>query len=411
MTTDTRGLLTQHVGALRFQKYLGVIVAAFGLLYALQTLDGLAADWPTMGGPLGGAAVALVAGSVLLGSVAGVVPTRARSLFLGAAILFCAAVLVWPFSIDGIVPGTPMPWFVGTLPVEAAYLAVAFRRPAAPIWCCMVLTVGVTIVLVARGGLMLADAVADALFGIAISVVLVVLIAAVRGGVERADRAQQAALAGYGRSRLDDATETERVRTDALVHDSVLTTLLTAASAHDPDAEELARRMAVNSLRVLAHVSGSSEVGPAIPFGKALSDAADRFDPLLAGWDVQEAGGLADLVLPVAVCEAIVDAMLHAMTAATVHAPAATTRSVRMSELGPDGVRVVVADDGDPFDPADPGHDRVARLHAAADLMRSVDGRLDVRAGDVRGTVVTLSWGSVVVSGVALRPDREGATA
>jgi hypothetical protein len=406
MTTDTRGPLTQDVGALRFQRYLGVIVAAFGLLYALQTLDGLAADWPTMVGSLGGAAVALVAGSVLLGTVAGFMPSRGRSLFFGAAILFCAAVVVWPLSITGVVPGTPMPWFIGMLPVVASYLSAASRRPFAPIWCAMLLTVAVAIVLVVRGGLPVADAVANALFGVAISVVLVILIAAVRRGVERADQAQQAALAGYGRSRLDDATESERVRTDALVHDSVLTTLLTAASARDAEAEDMARRMATNALRVLAHVGRSAVVGPAVPFGKALGDAADRLDPLLSGWVVQDVGSLSDLVLPVVTSEAIVDAMLHAMTAGALHAPNAINRVVRMSELGPDGLRIVIADDGDAFDAADPGLERGMLLRAAAELMRSVDGRADVRPGDTGGTVVTLSWGSVVVSGVALRPDR-----
>ena len=408
MTTDSGDHPAQRVGALRFQRYLGVIVAGFGLLYALQTLDGLAADWPTMAGPLGGAAVALVAGSVLLGTVAGFVPARARSLFFGASILFCAAVTVWPFSISGVVPGTPMPWFIGMLPVEAAYLSVSFRRPSAPVWSAIALSVGISIVLVVRGGLPVADAVANGLFGVAISVVLVILIAAVRHGVERADRAQQAALAGYGRSRLDDATESERVRTDALVHDSVLTTFLAAASAYEPAAEDMARRMAANALRVLAHVSRSAEVGPAVPFGKALAAAADRFDPLLPGWDVQEVGSLGDLVVPVVVGDAIVDAMLHAMTAGALHAPGAISRSVRMSELGPDGLRIVIADDGDPFDAADPGLERAVLLRAASELMRGVDGRADVRPGDEGGTVVTLSWGSVVVSGVALRPDRVG---
>ncbi|GAA2749895.1 hypothetical protein [Amnibacterium kyonggiense] len=406
MTTDLRGVSAHRVGALRFQKYLGVIVAAFGLLYALQTLDGLVADWPTMAGPVGGAAVALVAGSVLLGTVAGLVPSRARSLFLGASILFCAAAAVWPFSISGPVPDAPMPWFIALLPVVAAYLAVAFRRAAAPIWAAMLLSAAIATVLVLRGGLGIADAVANGLFGIAVSTVLVILIAAVRRGVERADLAQQTALAGYGRSRLDDATEHERVRTDALVHDSVLTTFLAAAAARDPEAEELARRMAANALRVLAHVSRAGDTGPAVPFGKVLGDAADRFAGVLPGWDVQDLGSLHDLVLPVEAGEALVDALLLAVTAGSLHTDEATSRTIRMSELGPDGIRIVLEDDGAAFDPAEAGHERAALLRDAAELMRSVDGRADVRAGSAGGTAVVLSWGSVVVSGTAIRPER-----
>ncbi|MGT2425329.1 hypothetical protein [Amnibacterium kyonggiense] len=406
MTTDGRGVSAHHVGASRFQTYLGVIVAAFGLLYALQTLDGLAADWPTMAGPAGGVAVALVAASVLLGTAAGLVPSRATELFLGASIAFCAAVVVWPFSVHGPVSAAPMPWFIGLLPVVAAYLSVAFRRAAAPIWSAMLLTGAVAAVLVVRGDLDVADAVANGLFGVAVSTVLIVLIAAVRRGVERADLAQQAALAGYGRSRLDDATEHERVRTDALVHDSVLTTFLAAAAAHDPEAEELARRMAANALRVLAHVSRAGDTGPAAPFGKALGDAAERFDPVLQGWDVQDLGGLHDLVLPVAAGEALVDALLLAVTAGSLPATAAAVRRISMTELGPDGIRILVEDDGAAFDPADAGHERATLLRDAAELMRGVDGRADVRSRDSGGTSVVLSWGSVVVTGTAIRPER-----
>jgi len=401
MTSDAGAVPVVRVGALRFQKYLGLIVGLFGLLYALQTLDALVAGWPTMSGTAGGAAVALVAGSVLLGTVAGFTPSRARSLFLGAAILFCGAVVVWPFSISGPVPGTPMPWFIGLMPVQASYLAVSFRRLVAPTACALLLSTGVTVVLVVRGGLGLVESVENGLFGVALSVVLIVLIAAVRRGVARADSAQQAALDGYGRTRLDEATESERVRTDALVHDSVLTTFLAAAAARDPESEELARRMAANALRVLAHVNRAEEAGPAVPFGKVLIDEVERFDPLMPGWDVDVAN-LADLVLPAQAAQMLVTAMLHTMVGSVQHS-GAERRSLVMSELGPDGIRIVLSDDGVPVDLGDPDDPRAVLHSTVVELMRVVDGRADITTG--AGTVVTLSWGSVVVTGTALRPE------
>ncbi|GAA4754066.1 hypothetical protein GCM10025783_28770 [Amnibacterium soli] len=409
MTSDSVPAPVVRVGALRFQKYLGLIVGAFGLLYALQTLDALAAGWPTMSGTAGGAAVALVAGSVLLGSVAGIAPSRARSLFLGAAILFCGAVAVWPFSISGPVPATPMPWFIGLMPVQAAYLAVSFQRLVVPTVGALLISAGVTGVLIARGGLGLAESVENGLFGVAVSVVLIVLIAAVRRGVARADSAQQAALDGYGRSLLDEATESERVRTDALVHDSVLTTFLAAAAARDPESEELARRMASNALRVLAHVNRSEDAGPAVPFGKVLIDEVDRFDPIMPGWDV-EVADLADLVLPAQAAQMIVTAMLHSMTGSVQHS-GAERRSLTMSELGPDGIRVVIADDGAPVDLGDPDDPRAVLHRTVIDLMRVVDGRADIATRRGSGTVVTLSWGSVVVTGTAPRPEPVEASA
>ena len=409
MTTETVLARAPRVGSRRFERYLTVLVAGFGLLYALQTLDAFVADWPSMAGALGGAAVGLVAGSVLIGTVAiAVTPLRARTLFLAASILFCAAVAVWPLAIVEEIPGTPMPWFAALLPVVATYLAVAFRRMGPPIWCALLLSVGIACTLVVRGGLSAADAVANGLFGVVMSVVLVILIAAVRRGVERADAAQHAALSRYAQSRLDDATASERARTDALVHDSVLTTFLSAAAARDAEAEALARRMAANALRVLSHVNRSSATGPAVPFGKVLGDAADRFAPLMADFDIR-VGPLADLVLPVDAADALVASLLEVMETGAVATPDATVRTVRMTELGPDGIQVVVTDDGAGFSPVDPATPRARAFRDAALRMRSVDGRAVVEPAPERGTVVRLSWGSVVVSGTTPQPEAPAA--
>jgi hypothetical protein len=353
--------------------------------------------------------VALVGGSVLLGTVAiAVVPSRARTLFLGASLLFCGAVVLWPLAIVGPIPGTPMPWFAALLPVVATYLAVAFHRMTPPICCALLLSIGIACTLVVRGALPVADAVANGLFGVVMSVVLVILIAAVRRGVERADAAQHAALSRYAQSRLDDATESERARTDALVHDSVLTTFLSAAAARDPEAEALARRMAANALRVLHHVNRSAATGPAVPFGKVLGDAAERLAPLLADHDLQ-VGPLADLVLPVDAADALVACLLEVMETGAAATPEATVRTVRMTELGPDGIRIVVTDDGALVDVTDPTSLRARALRDAALRMRAVDGRAVVEPGPDGGTAVVLSWGSVVVSGVTPQPEEPAA--
>jgi hypothetical protein len=406
MPTDPTGLGTDRVGARRFERYLTTIVAAFGLLYALQTLDAFVADWPSMAGPLGVTTTAFVAAAVLVASAAPVTARFARALLLGGSSLFVVAVAVFPLAIVGPVPSTPMPWLIGMLPVVAAYLVVGFRRVVPPLVCSLLLSTGITIALVVRGGLSVPDAAANGLFGVAVSVVLLVLITAVRGGVDRADRAQRAALGRYGQSRRDDATESERSRTDALVHDSVLTTFLAAASARDPESEELARRMAANALRVLAHVNRSAAARPGVPLGKALGGARERFTPLLGDFDVQ-VGRLADLVLPVEAAEAIVESILQSMETSAAIATDAVVRTVRMTELGPDGIRVVVADDGAGFDPADPSAARSRAHRDVALRMRAVDGRATIESSPAGGTVVRISWGSVVVSGTAPMPATE----
>jgi hypothetical protein len=74
-----------------------------------------------------------------------------------------------------------------------------------------------------------------------------------------------------------------------------------------------------------------------------------------------------------------------------------------MSELGPDGIRIVLSDDGVPVDLGDPDDPRAVLHRTVVELMRGIDGRADITTGP--GTVVTLSWGSVVVTGTAPRPE------
>ena len=65
-----------------------------------------------------------------------------------------------------------------------------------------------------------------------------------RQAAEAVDSAQEAALERYDVAARQHATENERVKVDALVHDSVLTTLLSAAAAGSPEEQALAARMA-----------------------------------------------------------------------------------------------------------------------------------------------------------------------
>ena len=72
------------------------------------------------------------------------------------------------------------------------------------------------------------------------------------------DAAQATALDRYSHAVRQHALEVERVQVDSIVHDSVLTTLLSAARAYTPEAKELAARMAgaaIGHLRDAALVS------------------------------------------------------------------------------------------------------------------------------------------------------------
>ena len=73
------------------------------------------------------------------------------------------------------------------------------------------------------------------------------------------------------------ATEVERVQVDAIVHDSVLTTLLSAARTADPAGRELAAVMAANAMGHLSAAEQGTDEDAAVPLravAKRIVDAA-----------------------------------------------------------------------------------------------------------------------------------------
>lgn len=395
-------------GIVQVERHLVLIIAAFGILYSLQNLDGLIADWPSMSGPLGVAVVSLVAGSCCIALLALRRSKPARQIFAVAVATYALGALLWPFALHGAVPASPPPWLTSMWPVEAVYLCGASRRLGVPLAATAAAAAVLSVLLLGPGGLGVADVVSAILPMVAICAVLAVLIAALRHRIQHAERSRRASLDEYQRSQKDAATEAERARTDALVHDSVLTTLLAAAAAASDEDEQLAGRMARNALRVLAHVNRQDADGQVLPFSLLLQHAHSVAPVAFEVFRV-DAAQVDEVALPSAAADALLAAMVEAMDNSVRHAGDAD-RSLTAEPLGPDGIRVVVADDGVGFEAAT-ALARSGSLHrTVVERMRQVHGRADVVSAPREGTRVTISWGSVVISGT--RPlDDVGAVA
>jgi signal transduction histidine kinase len=391
-----------RAGLRRFDRLFTIIVGVFGLLFALQTGDSLVADIPAMSSALGAVVIALVLLSVLTGLGPILVPTRARAISLSAIGLYTVALLLWPLSVQPPLPTDPMPWIVAIWPVPAAYAAHISTSRRLTIIGGLLLSAYAGIALQQAGRLDAADAAVNSLFMAGIVIVLVLLLGMVRRGIVAAGAAQQAALLGYATTELDEATETERKRTDALLNDAVLTTFLSAAAAATDEDDRLARRMATNALRVLLHVHGVDRQAAAMTFGQALAERRHEYEPWLPLFDV-DLGPSETIMLPEDVARAIADILIHGVQNSVRHALDATGRVIRVSRLGPDGIRVQVEDDGCGFDPDTVGTE--GRGHASLQRLRTLEARADVRAAPGRGVTLTVSWGSVVMVGTTPLPD------
>ena len=393
-----------RAGLRRFDRLFTVIVGVFGVLFTLQTGDSFVADVPTMSNPLGFLVIALVVLSVLAGLCPIVLRTSARAAFLAGVGLYAAALLMWPLTIQHPIPTDPMPWIVAVWPVPVAYAAQVSSSRSVTIIGGVLLSAYAGIALRIGGGVDSADSAVNSLFMTGIAVVLVLLLGMVRRSIVAAGEAQQAALVGFAASRTDEATEIERKRTDALLNDAVLTTFLSAAAARTADAEDLARRMAANSLRVLMHINGVGRQEAVMPFGQALDEERRRLAPLLARFEI-DLGSSESIMLPEDVARAIVSVLVQAVENSRQHGSGATRRQLRAGPLGADGIRLSVSDDGCGFDPTAVAAAGLGHGHEAVLRLRVLEGRVDVQAVPGTGVTVTVSWGSDVMVGTTPFPE------
>lgn len=395
------------VGNRRFVRYFMIVVSAFGALYALQTVSQFEVASKSLGGPFALPTVVLMWLSAFAGTAAAIVHMHIRPILWASVAAFALGVALLPFAIARPIPADQMPWFVTVSAVPLLYLAVVSRSTLLSIGLGLVLAGVLTWVLGNVGGIQPAAAIVDEIFMVTLCVVFTLVVAALRNGVRRSARSQTKVLAEYAASQAEAATEAERRRTDALLHDAVLTTFLTAASAQTPEAEELAGRMAANAVRVLAHVNRSAEYGVVVPFSDAWAAARVRLAPLISRFSIDD-NASREVVLPLDVADTMLAAMAEAMTN-SVHHSAARHHEVRLAPLGPDGLRIVVRDDGVGFDLAS------VALRGVADVvqrpLRRFDGRADIDTSPGHGCTVTLSWGSVVISGTDPLQDERLATA
>ncbi|MFD1720881.1 sensor histidine kinase [Amnibacterium endophyticum] len=406
MTTEPsgRGLAAQvasPVGSRRVEETLRHMTAVFGLLFTLQTVPLLVTGWPEAGSPLGLAIVVAMGGVVLTAALAVVLHQWTKPVFIAGALTYLVALAAWPASVVGPWPPEQMPWLLAAAGVPCGLMVVA-TRGALPVVYLVVTAaaVGLLRTLPSGGSLTPVGAARDGAVVLLLGLALLFVVAVIRRAARNVDDAQGTALGSYANAQIDEAIESERVRTDALVHDSVLTTFLSAAAAGTPEGRSLAARMAQNAMTVLSRATVASHVGPKVAVEGLLDqvkrDAAgvgDRFE-----FRMQR---VRDHFLPDAVADAVVSATVQAMTNSVKHAGGPEVpRTVVVEGVEGGGVRVAIADRGRGFDLSAVASERLGLRVSIMERMRRVGGEVALTTAPGEGTEFVLSWPAASHPGV-----------
>ncbi|GAB3119997.1 sensor histidine kinase [Glaciibacter psychrotolerans] len=389
----------QPISRTQIEAVISRSVAGVGLIFTLQSIPLFLDQLDLRIAPLAPILAAVMGLAVVALVVAAVSKRAVRPIASTVAALYIVTLVCWPsLMIDpsAVLGGAPWIWFLCTVATSCA--AIAF-----PVFWAGVYTVAVPVMygiirMLPSGGdkgVVLASI--DTVYAILLGFVVLTIIAMLRQATAAVDLAQTNALIKYAVAVRQHATELERVEVDSIVHDSVLATLLSAASASTPHASELASAMASHAI---VRLNDAGEV----PFGEHGEIPLERLSHRIRA----AAGSFATpftvierdhdcLSLPISASEALYSASVQAMVNSVEHAGSAEGALVRTLTIAANlrgGCTVVVSDNGVGFDPNAVSHDRLGLRVSILERVAGAGGTVHVQSAPGQGTTITLDWPS-----------------
>jgi two-component sensor histidine kinase len=386
-------------------------VAAGSLVFAAQTVSPLLSQakeshpaW------LLAASIAIVA-SLLIALFCSIIIKWVRASQGVVALVFVAVLLTWPFDV--VTPHSPTDnqWLYYLLTVATSTAAIAFPTRWSAIYLFAVPSLyGIVRMTPPGGAEPVPAAILDSVYSIILGGAVVVLITMLRQTATNVDVAQSAALERYGHAVRHHATEVERVQVDSIVHDSVLTTLLSAARAYSPEAKALAAVMAGNAI---GYLHDAALVQPDDGSTVRLRAIAQRISDAAVGMSRPfqvRAVDVGPRSIPTSVGEAIVSAATQAMMNSVQHAGESTRvrRWVSIKGMRPGGIQVEVGDNGSGFDAQSVPTERLGVRVSIVERVGNAGGHAKVVSAPHRGATITVQWpASKSTAKVVEHPDDE----
>ena len=370
-------------------------LAVFGLAFGAQAI-------PVMLGQVSQVDVVwfyIMAVAIFGGILASIIASFARRLVRFAygyiAIAFLLSLVVWPFAaMDASAVATDRPWLWLLCTVGTSAAAVAFNTWIATAYLIVApLVYGVVRMTPSGGGQNWGSAALDTVYAIILGGAVLILITLLRHAAASVDVAQSTALERYAHAVRQHATEVERVQVDSIVHDSVLTTFLSAARAYTPEAKELAARMARNAIGHLKDAAAASPDGDATVSMNQLAHRIMGATATLSAPFELDAEQIDDSTIPIQSAEAVYSAAVQAMVNSLQHAGSgAVRRWLTIGASAGHGIRVDVGDDGDGFDVDSLPMERLGVRVSIIERVANAGGTVEVDSVVGRGTVISIVW-------------------
>jgi hypothetical protein len=388
-------------------------VAGGSLVFAAQTVGPLLAQIKE-GNPLWIAVVvAALSASIVLAVVLSFARRAVRFAHGLVAWIYVVALVSWPFAVLHPHPDTSNFWLYFILTVGTSTAAIAFSTRFALIYLFVVpIIYGVIRVTPVGGSDSILLAALDSVYAIILGGAVMVIVTMLRQTATNVDNAQSTALERYGHAVRQHATEIERVQVDSIVHDSVLTTLISAARAYTPEARELAAVMAGNAI---GHLHDAALVQPDDGTTVRLRAVAKRITDAAAGMVppfTVRGNEIGSRSIPASAGEAVYSAAVQAMVNSIQHAgPApAVKRWIALRAVRPGGLEVEIGDTGSGFDLDLVPTERLGVRVSIIERVANAGGGVAIESSPGKGTVILVRWPAqpVLATGEIVMPEVAG---
>ncbi|TQO20736.1 signal transduction histidine kinase [Rhodoglobus vestalii] len=311
------------------------------------------------------------------------------------AVIYFLALVSWPFTVlPGVEVFNGIHWLDYLITVGTAMATIAFRPVLAGIYLFAApIVYGIVRSLPEGGGATVELAILESFYALILGSAIMIIVTMLRQAASTVDNAQATALGRYGNAVRQHATEVERVQVDSILHDSVLTTLISAARSYTPEAERLSAVMAGNAIGHLKEAASTSpddrSTVQATELAGRVVTSAEMLDSNFT-CSVRSVGARS---FPAIAAEAVHSAAVQAMVNSLQHAGGSDVeRHVTVRGLEGNGIEVQVIDTGRGFDLDRIPDERFGVRVSIVERVANAGGRTMIRSAPGTGTLVCIQW-------------------
>jgi len=234
--------------------------------------------------------------------------------------------------------------------------------------------------------------VTDGIFTILTNGSIAVIVLMLRHAASASDKANAEAIEVAVLQAKAEAESRERQRLDALIHDSVLTALISATNAKSVQEATSAAELASSALEKLAKLENNSLDDSPVFCGdlfESITSAARRLDPELeTRKDCQS-----QVLVNQEVSSALTEAILQGLQNSQLHAGPNVKRELILKSSNNE-LKLVLKDNGKGFRPNRVPRGRLGIKNSIIGRVQNVGGEVHIVSSPGQGATVILEWSS-----------------